>query len=99
MLEPDAIDRLAATTKAGELAWAINFHGNPTATAADGVRYILDADGLTLFAVHPGLGGVERCAEPWVKRVLAPVVARHAAPYTPPPPTVRHRRRARAARP
>ena len=65
------VDALAARTKARELAWARNEGGDAVAVDADGVRYILLADGAALFVVRPHLGGISRCEESWVWAVLA----------------------------
>ena len=71
MMESHGVDALAARTKARELALARNEGGDAVAVDADGVRYILAADGATLFVVRSHLGGVSRCEEPWVWAVLA----------------------------
>ena len=84
MLEPHDVDALAARTKARELAWARNEGGDAVAVDADGVRYILSADGAALFVVLS-------CARTWA--ASAGVRSRGCGPsslarsVTSPPPT------------
>ena len=95
MLEPHDVDALAARTKARELAWARNEGGDAVAVDADGVRYILLADGAALFVVRPHLGGISRCEESWVRAGLVSPVGHVATAYVSqdPPKKVRRSRR------
>ena len=95
MMELHDVDALAARTKARELAWARNEGGDAVAVDADGVRYILSADGAALFVVRPQLGGISRCEESWVRAVLAGPVGHVATAYVSqdPPKKVRRSRR------
>ena len=94
-MEPQDVDTIAARTQARELAWARNESGDAVAVDIDGVRYILAADGATLFVVRPNLGGISRCEELWVRSVLAGPVGRVVTPYAPqdPPKWVKRSRR------
>ena len=93
MLEPHDVDALAARTKARELAWARNEGGDAVAVDADGVRYILSADGAALFVVRPHLGGISRCEESWVRAGPVGHVATAYVSQDPPKKVRRSRRR------
>ena len=95
-MEPQDVDAIAARTQARELAWARNEGGDAVDVDVDGVRYILAADGATLFVVRPNLGGISRCDELWVRSALAGPVGRVVTPYVsqdPPKKVKRSRRR------
>ena len=94
-MEPQNVDAIAARIQARELAWARNESGDAVAVDVDGVRYILAADGATLFVVRPNLGGISRCEEAWVRSALAGPVGRAVASYVPqdPPKKVKRLRR------
>ena len=94
-MEPQDVDAIAARTQARELAWERTEGGDAFAVDVDGVRYILAADGATLFIVRPHLGGISRCVESWVRSVLAGPVGRVVTPYVPqdPPKRVKRSRR------
>ena len=94
-MEPQNVDAIAARTEARELAWARNESGDAVAVDVDGVRYILAADGATLFVVRPNLGGISRCEESWMRSALAGPVGRAVTPYVPqdPPKKVKRARR------
>ena len=62
-MEPQDVDAIAARTQARELAWGRNESVDAVAVDVGGVRYILAADGATLFVVRPHLGGISRCEE------------------------------------
>ena len=99
-MEPQDVDAIAARTQARELAWARNESGDAVAVDVDVDRYILAADGATLFIVRPHLGGISRCVESWVRSVLAGPVGRVVTPYVPqdPPNRVKRSRRRTARR-
>lgn len=94
-MKPQDVDAIAARTQARELAWERNEGGDAVAVDVDGVRYILSADGKTLFVVRPNLGGISRCEELWVRSALAGPVGRAVTPYVPqdPPKRVKRSRR------
>ena len=101
-IEAEHVDELVTATRQGSLVWRLTEGGD--AVAEDAVfRYVLDANGVTLFRIGKNpfdreTGGVSLTDELYVQRVLTPVVNSLVLPAVVAPTPSSSRSRGRRSR-